>query len=365
MAADRPEISVSPTSVSFTMDSGPDVSLSHLEWDAFVQGLRTALCGEPTSWLRTEIPGGEPFADAPAKPRSLPASASKPGSWVVLRQRNQSGMANHLRRFGLEPAAIASDVDILPFVRQLAGEDRGMTDLTQGVLFREYARLDEVIKDDDAMVVLRRAAEIVPVMPETWRDPQRYQRFLTECELHAGACDDEIVSVYLGQVPKRSDGAKGWAFLAVDKNDRVVGCKTGMRSRSTSHNLEMVAFHAALAWAAGRKGVVLYVESAIVDLGYNAWLDLWSRQDWRTSGSRKIKSLSSWQAIEGLRRSGTAIVRPLHDRRGRDMVARASRIAFSGDAEPVHVPETPSKPGISAEPGRVIPLFLRKDMRNA
>lgn len=365
MAVDRPEIFVSPRSVSVVMDGGPQVSLSHSEWDAFVQGLRTALCGDATSWVKTEIPGGVPFADAPAKPRSLPASASTPGSWVVLRQRNQSGIANHLRRFGLEPAAITADVDILPFVRQLAGEAPGATGLTQGVLFREYARLDDVIKDDDPMVVLRRAAEIVPVMPDAWRDPQRYQRFLTECDLHAGAGDDDIVSVYLGQVPKRFDGAKGWAFLAVDKNDRVVGCKAGMRTRSTSHNLEMVAFHAALVWAAGRKGVVLYAESAIVDLGYNAWLDLWSRQDWRTSGSRRVKSLSSWQAIEGLRRSGTAIVRPLQDRRGRDMVARASRIAFSGNAESIHVPEPFPRPEVASQSGRVIPLFLRKEMRNA
>lgn len=105
------------------------------------------------------------------------------------------------------------------------------------------------------------------------------------------------MTIYTDGSCKRSkEGAYGFVTVM---NDKIDVCFARTKSRTTSNQMELLAFISALQYIkkVGVKNIDVYSDSEYVVKGYTSWKAKWQRNGWVTTGGNAISNQPLWNTI--------------------------------------------------------------------
>ena len=107
-----------------------------------------------------------------------------------------------------------------------------------------------------------------------------------------------MIKIYTDGSCLGNPGFGGWAAI-IFLNDKKIKIK-GKKRNTTNNQMELVAPIKALKKIPVGEKVQIYTDSRYVKMGITEWIESWKKNDWKTSGKKKVKNKDLWKELDRL-----------------------------------------------------------------
>ena len=107
-----------------------------------------------------------------------------------------------------------------------------------------------------------------------------------------------MIKIYTDGSCIGNPGVGGWgAIIIMDgKKIKIKGNKTN----TTNNQMELIAPIKALKKIPNNSEVQIFTDSKYVKMGITEWIHKWKKNDWKTSGKKKVKNIELWTQLDKL-----------------------------------------------------------------
>jgi ribonuclease HI len=107
-----------------------------------------------------------------------------------------------------------------------------------------------------------------------------------------------MIKIYTDGSCLGNPGFGGWAAI-IFLNDKKIKIK-GKKRNTTNNQMELMAPIKALKKIPVGEKVQIYTDSRYVKMGITEWIESWKKNDWKTSGKKKVKNKDLWKELDRL-----------------------------------------------------------------
>ena len=107
-----------------------------------------------------------------------------------------------------------------------------------------------------------------------------------------------MIKIYTDGSCLGNPGFGGWAAI-IFLNDKKIKIK-GKKRNTTNNQMELMAPIKALKKIPVGEKVQIYTDSKYVKTGITEWIKSWKKNDWKTSGKKKVKNKDLWKELDRL-----------------------------------------------------------------
>ena len=107
-----------------------------------------------------------------------------------------------------------------------------------------------------------------------------------------------MIKIYTDGSCLGNPGFGGWAAI-IFLNDKKIKIK-GKKRNTTNNQMELMAPIKALKKIPVGEKVQIYTDSKYVKMGITEWIETWKKNDWKTSGKKKVKNKDLWKELDRL-----------------------------------------------------------------
>ena len=107
-----------------------------------------------------------------------------------------------------------------------------------------------------------------------------------------------MIKIYTDGSCLGNPGFGGWAAI-IFLNDKKIKIK-GKKRNTTNNQMELMAPIKALKKIPAGEKVQIYTDSKYVKIGITEWIKSWKKNDWKTSGKKKVKNKDLWKELDRL-----------------------------------------------------------------
>ena len=107
-----------------------------------------------------------------------------------------------------------------------------------------------------------------------------------------------MIKIYTDGSCLGNPGFGGWAAI-IFLNDKKIKIK-GKKRNTTNNQMELMAPIKALKKIPVGEKVQIYTDSKYVKIGITEWIKSWKKNDWKTSGKKKVKNKDLWKELDRL-----------------------------------------------------------------
>ena len=107
-----------------------------------------------------------------------------------------------------------------------------------------------------------------------------------------------MIKIYTDGSCLGNPGFGGWAAI-IFLNDKKIKIK-GKKRNTTNNQMELMAPIKALKKIPVGEKVQIYTDSKYVKMGITEWIESWKKNDWKTSGKKKVKNKDLWKELDRL-----------------------------------------------------------------
>ena len=107
-----------------------------------------------------------------------------------------------------------------------------------------------------------------------------------------------MIKIYTDGSCLGNPGLGGWAAI-IFLNDKKIKIK-GKKKNTTNNQMELMAPIKALKKIPVGEKVQIYTDSKYVKIGITEWIKSWKKNDWKTSGKKKVKNKDLWKELDHL-----------------------------------------------------------------
>ena len=107
-----------------------------------------------------------------------------------------------------------------------------------------------------------------------------------------------MIKIYTDGSCLGNPGFGGWAAI-IFLNDKKIKIK-GKKKNTTNNQMELMAPIKALKKIPVGEKVQIYTDSRYVKMGITEWIESWKKNDWKTSGKKKVKNKDLWKELDRL-----------------------------------------------------------------
>ncbi|MBO6493085.1 MAG: ribonuclease HI [Pelagibacteraceae bacterium] len=107
-----------------------------------------------------------------------------------------------------------------------------------------------------------------------------------------------MIKIYTDGSCLGNPGFGGWAAI-IFLNDKKIKIK-GKKKNTTNNQMELMAPIKALKKIPVGEKVQIYTDSKYVKIGITEWIKSWKKNDWKTSGKKKVKNKDLWKELDRL-----------------------------------------------------------------
>ena len=107
-----------------------------------------------------------------------------------------------------------------------------------------------------------------------------------------------MIKIYTDGSCLGNPGFGGWAAI-IFLNDKKIKIN-GKKRNTTNNQMELMAPIKALKKIPVGEKVQIYTDSRYVKMGITEWIESWKKNDWKTSGKKKVKNKDLWKELDRL-----------------------------------------------------------------
>jgi ribonuclease HI len=107
-----------------------------------------------------------------------------------------------------------------------------------------------------------------------------------------------MIKIYTDGSCLGNPGFGGWAAI-IFLNDKKIKIK-GKKRNTTNNQMELMAPIKALKKIPAGEKVQIYTDSKYVKIGITEWIESWKKNNWKTSGKKKVKNKDLWKKLDRL-----------------------------------------------------------------
>ena len=117
-----------------------------------------------------------------------------------------------------------------------------------------------------------------------------------------------IIKIYTDGACTGNPGPGGWAAIILDEKDRKE--IFGGEKLTTNNRMELTAAIKALEYCKDKEGkqlslkkIKIYTDSVYLKEGITAWINVWEKNNWKTSDKKNVKNVDLWKKLRELANS--------------------------------------------------------------
>ena len=117
-----------------------------------------------------------------------------------------------------------------------------------------------------------------------------------------------IVKIYTDGACTGNPGPGGWAAVILDEKDKKE--IFGGEKLTTNNRMELTAAIKALEYCKDKEGkqlslkkIKIYTDSVYLKEGITAWINVWEKNNWKTSDKKNVKNVDLWKKLRELANS--------------------------------------------------------------
>ena len=117
-----------------------------------------------------------------------------------------------------------------------------------------------------------------------------------------------IIKIYTDGACTGNPGPGGWAAIILDEKDRKE--IFGGEKLTTNNRMELTAAIKALEYCKDKEGkqpslkkIKIYTDSIYLKEGITVWINMWEKNNWKTSDKKNVKNVDLWKKLRELANS--------------------------------------------------------------
>ena len=117
-----------------------------------------------------------------------------------------------------------------------------------------------------------------------------------------------IIKIYTDGACTGNPGPGGWAAIILDEKDRKE--IFGGEKLTTNNRMELTAAIKALEYCKDKEGkqlslkkIKIYTDSVYLKDGITVWINVWEKNNWKTSDKKNVKNIDLWKKLRELANS--------------------------------------------------------------
>ena len=117
-----------------------------------------------------------------------------------------------------------------------------------------------------------------------------------------------IVKIYTDGACTGNPGPGGWAAVILDEKDKKE--IFGGEKLTTNNRMELTAAIKALEYCKDKEGkqlslkkIKIYTDSVYLKDGITVWINVWEKNNWKTSDKKNVKNIDLWKKLRELANS--------------------------------------------------------------